>query len=73
MLDANSVLFRSRMHQKRNELKEQEEFYRDEIQRIQEELDALSSDKTRLEKFAREKYFFKREGEEIFIVEEEGK
>ncbi len=67
--DANSILFCWQMDKKRKELKKQEEFYQSEIQRIEKILKILSSDTAQLEKFAREKYFFKRKGEDIFLIE----
>ena len=54
------------------EIKEAEhsiEFYKQEIQKLEEELEILKDPKA-LEKFAREHYFFKKQDEDIFLVKE---
>lgn len=53
------------------QLQEDREYYQSEIQQIKEDLDELLSDNSKLEKFAREKYFMKKPNEEIFVFVEE--
>ncbi len=42
--------------------------YREDIRKVDEKLQELSSNKDSLEKFAREQYYFHQQGEEIFVV-----
>lgn len=52
---------------------EQKEFYAAEIKLTREHLHELSSDKELLEKFARERYYMKRDNEDIFVLVPEKK
>lgn len=45
-------------------------YYQAEIQKTKDELDALQNNPETLEKYAREKYGMKKEGEDIFLVED---
>lgn len=45
-------------------------YYQAEIQKTQAELDALQNNPETREKYAREKYGMKKEGEDIFLVED---
>lgn len=49
------------------QLESDKAYYQAEIESIREDLDELLSDNEKLEKFAREKYFMKKENEEIFF------
>lgn len=49
-------------------MNEQKEFYAGAIKLTREQLNELSSDKERLEKFARERYLMKRDNEDIFVL-----
>jgi cell division protein FtsB len=51
-----------------NKLKEEKQYYLDEIKKNNEELKALQNDHENLEKFAREKYLMKKDEEEIFVI-----
>ena len=58
-------------YQHRKELQELEksaEYYRQEIQKTNTELNQLRTDAATLEKYAREKYLMKRDNEDIYIV-----
>lgn len=58
-------------YQHRKQLKELEksaQYYRQEIEKTQTELNQLRTDAATLEKYAREKYFMKRDNEDIFII-----
>jgi cell division protein FtsB len=44
-------------------------FYKQEIDRTKKQIEQLDTDPAMLEKFAREKYFMKRDNEEVFIIE----
>jgi hypothetical protein len=44
-------------------------YYEKQIQEVAKAKDELFSDKKKLEKFAREKYYMKKDSEDLFIVE----
>ncbi|MCU0376093.1 MAG: septum formation initiator family protein [Chitinophagaceae bacterium] len=44
-------------------------FYRQEIDQTKKQIEQLDTDPAMLERFAREKYFMKRDNEEVFIME----
>jgi cell division protein FtsB len=54
-------------------MNEQKEYYATEIKLTREHLHELSSDKELLEKFARERYYMKRDNEDIFVLVPETK
>jgi cell division protein FtsB len=57
----------------RNELKQLEksrDYYLQQIDTTQKELDGLKQDPKMLEKYAREKYLMKKDNEELFILPE---
>ncbi|HEY8387702.1 MAG TPA: septum formation initiator family protein [Parasegetibacter sp.] len=57
--------------ERRSELKELESsklHYSNEIRKTREELMLLNLNKERLEKYAREKYFMKRDDEDLFVI-----
>ncbi|MFB6306755.1 MAG: septum formation initiator family protein [Flavobacteriales bacterium] len=56
---------------KLHESKQRKKFYKDEIKKARERLHLLQHDSAALEKYAREKYLMKKEGEDIFVVVEE--
>ena len=47
----------------------QMEFLETDIQRLQEEVKTLTTDKDSLEKFAREKFLFSEPGEDVYVLE----
>ena len=60
----------------RNELKELQQsknFYSAEINKEKSELEKLKNNPYTLEKYAREKYYMKRDQEELFLVPEQAK
>ena len=55
-----------------DELKQQEqliEHYTKEIEKVEQQIDHLTSNRDSLEKFAREKYYYRNSDEEVFLVE----
>ena len=57
--------------QELNQLKNDKEFYMKEITQIKSDITELRTNSETLEKFAREKYFMKKDNEDIYIVVEE--
>ncbi|WP_136467150.1 FtsB family cell division protein [Flagellimonas onchidii] len=68
--DTNSLLIHLELRKEIKKLEKQKEFLQGEIDKDKEVLEKLS-DKGELEKFAREKYYMKKENEEIFLIEYE--
>ncbi|MEW2921575.1 MULTISPECIES: FtsB family cell division protein [Flavobacteriaceae] len=68
--DTNSLLIHLELRREIKKLEEQKEFLKGEIEKDKKVLETLS-DKEELEKFAREKYYMKKEKEEIFLIEYE--
>ena len=69
-LDTNNVFSIYALHRKLSQLKKQIQLYELRTSLIESYLEKLFSDEKELERFAREKYFFKEKGEEIFIIED---
>lgn len=70
-IDRNNLIHIWKTRKELNSLLRDKEYYLNEIKetrRIQNEI--LYNQKT-LEKFARERYFMKRDGEDVFIVDEQ--
>jgi cell division protein FtsB len=51
-----------------NDLDSKKEFYQEEIAQNEEKINLLETDAEYLEKFAREKYFMKKENEDVFVI-----
>lgn len=65
----NSIIKRIKYEQEIQHLESQIEFYRNQTEIDRTKLNELKSNKENLEKFARENYLMRKEGEEIFIIE----
>ncbi|MBQ6878654.1 MAG: septum formation initiator family protein [Bacteroidales bacterium] len=55
-----------------NEISRQEkqmEYYRQEIERMNQNIEALETDRDSLEKFARERFKFAAPGEDVYVIE----
>ncbi|WP_142604221.1 FtsB family cell division protein [Solitalea koreensis] len=67
-LDRNDLLSQYQYRQKLAQLKTDQNYYKEEIIKVKKDLNELSTDPQQLEKFAREKYLMKKDGEDIFII-----
>ena len=45
-------------------------YYQKEIERTQKQLDNIQNNKAAIEKYARERYLLRREGEEVYLFED---
>ena len=70
--DTNSLLIHNELQNEINKLEQQKEFLKKEIQKDKAALEKLSSPEA-LEKYARERYYMKKDNEEIYIIEYENK
>jgi len=66
--DANSLLIHLELRNEIKKLEKQKEFLQGEIEKDKDILKKFS-DQKELEKFARERFYMKKENEEIFLIE----
>lgn len=67
--DDNSWLLQRELNQDINELKESIAFYDEELSHDRVELHELESNPKAFEKYAREKFWMHRPGEEVYLIE----
>lgn len=65
--DQNDIITQFGYRSELNTLEKDRDFYRKEILKTKTELEELTTNPKTLEKFAREKYFMKKNNEEIFV------
>lgn len=66
--DSNDIISQVKLRMELNRLEKQQVFYRTKIKEIKASKEELLNDKATLEKFAREKYWMKKDDEDLFIV-----
>lgn len=66
--DKNDFITTCAYRSQLNKLKSEKEFYEKEINRNKAYLIDLRTNPENLEKFARERYFMKRDNEEVFVI-----
>ena len=66
--DTNSILIHEELNDDIEALENNMEFYKEEIKKDKIFIEKMR-DSNEIEKFAREKYFLKKENEDIFIIE----
>ncbi|WP_291910858.1 septum formation initiator family protein [Chitinophaga sp. CB10] len=67
-LDKTNLMYQYQFQSEVNKLESQKEFFISEIKKTKEEQQELLSSPEKLEKFAREKYFMKKDNEDLFIL-----
>jgi len=71
--DRNDLFSQWEYHQQVSKLKQERDFYQKETAKVHQDLDELTSNKEKLEKFAREKYLMKKDNEDVFVIVKEKK
>lgn len=66
-IDQNNLITQYQYRQQLNELETEKSYFAKEILRTKTELEELSTNPKSLEKFAREKYFMRKENEQVFV------
>lgn len=66
--DKNDLFSQYQYHQQVSKLKQERDFYQKETIKVNNDLDELTSDPQKLEKFAREKYLMKKDNEDVFVI-----
>ncbi len=69
-IDSNSLLIHRELNQDIDDLENEKQYYNDEIEKDNKAIKELSTDDG-IEKLAREKYYMKKENEDIYIIEYE--
>lgn len=69
-LDNYSYMDQRQINKQIDELQDNKKYYQDEIRKDKENIKSLKN-QDQVEKYAREKYYMKRENEDIYIVEYE--
>jgi cell division protein DivIC len=70
-LDNTSYMEHRIINKQLNELEDNKKYYQDEIKKDDENIKLLKNP-DQIEKYAREKYYMKRDSEDIYIIEFEG-
>lgn len=71
--DKNDLFSQYQYHQEAQKLKAERDFYLKETAKVAKDLDELTSNPKKLEKFAREKYLMKKDNEDVFVIVKEKK
>lgn len=66
--DRNDLLSQYEYRSQLNKFKNEKAFYIAEIEKVKTDLDELSTNRERLEKFAREKYLMKKDDEDVYVI-----
>ena len=70
-IDSNDFYSQFVLRKKLKEMEKEKNYYEQKIVEVKSEREALLNDEALLEKFAREKYFMKKESEDVYVVVEE--
>lgn len=68
-VDHNNLFEQMARRQELKELEAKKKYYGEEIEKSKKQLSDLSNDPSAIEKYAREKFYMKRDNEDIFLVE----
>lgn len=66
--DKDDLVSQYELRQKLNQMRSEQRYYRDEIEKCKKDINELRNNPGYLEKFAREKYLMKKDNEEIFVI-----
>ncbi|MCB0835052.1 MAG: septum formation initiator family protein [Bacteroidetes bacterium] len=69
--DRYNLISQYKMKEQIKQLQKDEVHYQKSIEKLDFEADRLFNDQEELEKFAREKYYMKKPGEDIYVIVEE--
>ncbi len=69
--DRNDLMSQYEYRQQLNKLEAEKDFYITETEKTVKDLSELTTDRSKLEKFAREKYLMKKDNEDVFVIVKE--
>ncbi|UII34833.1 septum formation initiator family protein [Fulvivirga ulvae] len=72
-IDANDLVSQIKLKNQLETLEDEKAYYLQKIEEVKKDREELLSNDQLLEKFAREKYYMKKESEDLFVVVEEEK
>lgn len=68
LFDRNDIFTQYQHISKLKTLKENREYFKKDIAKINNDIKELTTDQNDLEKFAREKYMMKKENEDVYVI-----
>jgi cell division protein FtsB len=71
--DKNDIVAQYEFKSQVTKLQEEKDFYVKEIETVKKDLQELNTNLNTAEKFAREKYFMKKDNEDVFVIVHEVK
>ncbi len=69
--DRSNLIKQTEMSLKLNELEAEQEYYDGELEKVNKEEKEVLGSMNSIEKYAREKYFLKKDGETVFVLVDE--
>jgi cell division protein DivIC len=69
--DRSNLIKQAEMTLKLNELENEQAYYEEELEKVHKEEKEVLGSMNSIEKYAREKYFLKKEGETVFVLVDE--
>jgi cell division protein FtsB len=66
--DRNDLMSQYEYRRQLNKLEAEKQFYTSESEKALQDLNELSTNRSKLEKFAREKYLMKKDNEDVFVI-----
>ncbi len=66
--DRNDIMLQYKYNTQLSDLEQQRDFYVKETAQVKKDLNELTTNRARLEKFAREKYFMKKDHEDVYVI-----
>ena len=67
-IDSNNLVNQFKLSRKLNELEDRKEYFLERKAKIKAEREELMNNPELMEKFAREKYFMKKETEDLYVI-----
>ena len=66
--DKNDLFSQYQYHEQLSKLRQERDFYLKETEKVNKDLQELTSNPAQLEKFAREKYLMKKDNEDVYVI-----
>ena len=70
LFDSEDLITHYQLRKRLKNLEEESVYYLEKIEEVKRDREELMSDEELLEKFAREKYFMKKEKEDVYVIVE---
>jgi cell division protein FtsB len=71
--DRNDFITTWSYHKKLESLRNEQSYYKSEVKKYTDDLNNLITDHSNMEKYAREKYYMKKDNEDVFVIIDERK